>query len=113
MGSKRHFFDCVRMHDLVFDRKSPFSIHRSDCIRIGLKLGSDDSPLNGTYMSYALRGPAGNAMKKGGDVKTRGGGEVLCMCDKHVFLCTQATNRNGPSGRVLTPFKPLGTLRME
>ena len=36
-GSKRHFFDRVRMHDLVFDRKSPFSIHRSDCIRIGLR----------------------------------------------------------------------------
>ena len=32
---KRHFFDCVRMHDLVFDRKSPFSIHRFVCIRIG------------------------------------------------------------------------------
>ena len=38
LGSKRHFFDSVRKHDLVFDRKSPFSIHRSDCIRIGLKI---------------------------------------------------------------------------
>ena len=35
LGSKRHFFDYVRMSDLVSDRKSPFSIHRSDCIRIG------------------------------------------------------------------------------
>ena len=32
------FSNCVRMHDLVFDRKSPFSIHRSDCIRIGLRM---------------------------------------------------------------------------
>ena len=62
LGSKRHFFDCVKTHDLVLNQKSPFSIHRSDCIRIGLKLGSDDSPLNGTYMTYALRGPAGNAI---------------------------------------------------
>ena len=38
LGSKRHFFDCVRMHDLVFDWKSPLSIPRSDCIRIDLKL---------------------------------------------------------------------------
>ena len=38
MGSKRHFFDCVRMPDLVSDRKSPFSIHRSDCRRIGLRM---------------------------------------------------------------------------
>ena len=36
LGSKRYFFECVRMHDLVFNRKSPFSIHRSDCIGIGL-----------------------------------------------------------------------------
>ena len=36
LGSKRHFFDCVRVPDLVSDRKLPFSIHRSDCIRIGL-----------------------------------------------------------------------------
>ena len=41
MGSKRHFFDCVRMPDLVSDRKLPFSIHRSDCIRIGLGLRSE------------------------------------------------------------------------
>ena len=37
LGSKRHFFDYVRMHDLVFDRKSPFTSHRSDCIIIGLR----------------------------------------------------------------------------
>ena len=37
MGSKRHFFDCVRMPDLVSDRKSPFSAHRSHCIRIGVR----------------------------------------------------------------------------
>ena len=37
LGSKRHFVDSVTMHDLVFDRKSPFSTHRSDCRRIGLK----------------------------------------------------------------------------
>ena len=36
MGSKRQFFDCIRMPHLISDRKSPFSIHRSDCIRIGL-----------------------------------------------------------------------------
>ena len=36
LGSKRHFFDCVRMLDLVSDRNPPFSIHLSDCIRIGL-----------------------------------------------------------------------------
>ena len=36
LGSKRDFFDRVRIHDLVFDRKSPFSIHRSDFIRNGL-----------------------------------------------------------------------------
>ena len=35
LGSKRHFFDCVKTHDLVLNQKSPFSIHRSDCIRIG------------------------------------------------------------------------------
>ena len=34
LGSKRHFFDCARIPDLVSDRKSPFSIHRSDCVRI-------------------------------------------------------------------------------
>ena len=34
MGSNRHFFDCVRTTDLVSHRKSPFSVHRSDCIRI-------------------------------------------------------------------------------
>ena len=33
---RNHFFDCVRMPDLVCDRKSPFSIHRSNCIRISL-----------------------------------------------------------------------------
>ena len=37
LGSKRHFFDCVRMPDLVSDRNSPFSIHRSNRIRIGLR----------------------------------------------------------------------------
>ena len=37
-GSKRHFFDCVRMPDLVTDRISPVSFHRSDCIIIGLRL---------------------------------------------------------------------------
>ena len=37
LGSKRHFFDCVRVPDLVSDRKPPFfDPHRSDCIRIGL-----------------------------------------------------------------------------
>ena len=36
VGIEKHFFDCVRIHDLVFDRNSSFSIHRSDCIRIGL-----------------------------------------------------------------------------
>ena len=37
LGSKRHLFGCIRLPDLISDRKSPFSIHRSDCIRIGLK----------------------------------------------------------------------------
>ena len=37
LGSKRHFFDCVRTPDSISDRKSPFSIHRSNCIRIGRK----------------------------------------------------------------------------
>ena len=50
LGSKRHFFDCVRMPDFVSDQKSPFSIHRSDCIRIGLTSGnfsekSGDTPI--------------------------------------------------------------------
>ena len=37
MGSKRHFFDCVRICPIWSPiGKSPFSIHRSDCIRVGL-----------------------------------------------------------------------------
>lgn len=33
-----HFFDCVRMLDVLPVRTSPFSTHRSDCIRIGLNM---------------------------------------------------------------------------
>ena len=36
LGSKKHVFGRVRMPDLVSDRKSPFLIHRSDCIKICL-----------------------------------------------------------------------------
>ena len=36
--SKKSFFDCVRMPDLGFSRKRPFSTDKSDCIRNGLKL---------------------------------------------------------------------------
>ena len=39
VGIEELFFDCVRMPDLVSDRKSPFSIDQSDCIRIGLTRG--------------------------------------------------------------------------
>ena len=53
LGSKRHFFDCVRMHDLVFDRKSPFSTHRSDCIRIGQMVTTPDFGFDGVSSSLA------------------------------------------------------------
>ena len=49
LGSKRHFFNCLRMHDLVYDRKSPFSIHRSDCIRIGLSMDCKKKVAHGNH----------------------------------------------------------------
>ena len=35
--SKKPFSDCVRMPDLGFSRKRPFSTDKSDCIRNGLR----------------------------------------------------------------------------
>ena len=36
-GIEKALFDFVRMPAFVSDRKSPCSIHRSECIRIGLR----------------------------------------------------------------------------
>ena len=49
LGSKRHFFDCVRMPELVSDRKWPFSMHRYDCIRIGAGINAEKT------LQYSVR----------------------------------------------------------
>ena len=40
IGIEKAVFDCARMPNLVSARKPPFSIHRSDSIRIGLRAES-------------------------------------------------------------------------